>query len=174
MNKTKKLLLEVLIVIGLFFIVGMIINFQNAKNNNDTSHEVISKEEVIIKNEPTNVEELIKEETQLIPTYNKERQTLNLKGNYRSNLGSKKGISMARYVAFKAVKLCEETFPQDVNNYVINFYHDTVDQYGNKGNTMVYSLTLDKKELSKVNWQNMDSEMLSNLGDEYINPIIFK
>ena len=57
---------------------------------------------------------------------------------------------------------------------LINFYHDTVDKYGNKKDTKVYSLVLCEDELSKVNWNNIDSSMLSDLGEEYINPVIFR
>ena len=120
------------------------------------------------------MEELINKETKFKPNYNKNSKVLTLNGNYTSNLGSEKGLFLARYSAYESVKLCEETFPNNVESYVINFYHDTVDKYGNKKDTKVYSLVLYEDELSKVNWNNIDSSMLSDLGEEYINPVIFR
>lgn len=176
MKRTGNLFLKVLFILLIFFAIGITIGI-NSKKTNDTVYEDTLKEEKqeeIVKKEPKTVEELIEEETKLKPNYNKETKALTLKGNYTSNLGSEKGLFLARYSAYEAVKLCEETFPNDVGNYIINLYHDTVDKYGNKKNTKVYSLVLYEDEISKVNWDDIDSDMLSDLGEEYINPVIFK
>ena len=176
MKRTGTLFLKALFILCIVFIIGVTLGI-NSKKSNDTVYEDTLKEEkqeTVVKAKPTTVEELINKETKFKPNYNKNSKVLTLNGNYTSNLGSEKGLFLARYSAYESVKLCEETFPNNVESYVINFYHDTVDKYGNKKDTKVYSLVLCEDELSKVNWNNIDSSMLSDLGEEYINPVIFR
>ena len=176
MKKTGTLFLKALFILCIVFIIGVTLGI-NSKKSTDTVYEDTlkkEKQETITKTEPTTVEELINKETKFKPEYNKNSKVLTLNGNYTSNLGSEKGLFLARYSAYESVKLCEENFPNNVESYVINFYHDTVDKYGNKKDTKVYSLVLYEDELSKVNWNNIDSSMLSDLGEEYINPVIFR
>ena len=171
MEKILKIFLIFMVIITLLSAVKDTFNIPKKNNIKD---EVTIQEESIEETEPTTVVELVEKETDFTSNYNKDTKALTLKGKYISNLGSEKGLFLARYSAYEAVKLCEEKFPNEVDNYIIKLYHDTVDEYGNKNNTKVYSLVLYADELSKVNWDNIESDMLADLGEEYINSVIFK
>ena len=130
MKRTGTLFLKALFILCIVFIIGVTLGI-NSKKSTDTVYEDTLKEEkqeTVVKAKPTTVEELINKETKFKPNYNKNSKVLTLNGNYTSNLGSEKGLFLARYSAYESVKLCEETFPNNVESYVINFYHDTVDK----------------------------------------------
>lgn len=170
-SKNKKKLFSFVLIFLVIFIAANIIHDNSKEQQRQEALKIEAeqrekeREEAIQREENFTLEEKldnIKSKYKEI-YYDKETKRVCVTLEFKSNLGNANGISMANQSVYDLVKEIDVKYSEEVKEYAFYFEHKMVDKYGNTSYSPVYTLSLTRNELDKVNWEGINSSMLVGL-----------
>lgn len=104
-----------------------------------------------------------------------EKNPLILKVKLSDNLTNEFIIKGAFMDAKKVMETLEPEYSNSISTYDFWFVTDLTDQYGNVEEGKVLSFEYNRETLDKINWDNMNTEMLMNLAENtWVHPSLTK
>lgn len=181
LNKKKNNLVGKFLVFAIVFmvIVGFINSYLSEKKAHETAQ--IQQEQRELERKKVEEEKALAYETvegwleynNIKSNYDTDNKIVYVTLQFGRTLSVENRISIANQKMYDTTKELESLFKDDIDKYVFNCTATTVDAYGNKNNSVVYSIILDRSNLNKVNWDGIEPSMLIKLASKnYKSPAL--